>query len=95
MQCLAGPGDEVIVSEPIYATYEAVIGASGARMVTVPLRPEAVLEVSYDHLQHNRFRHATSMVRWRPDREPSSCTYEQLDTPVPMELADVFGTSAT
>ena len=41
LQCLAGPGDEVIVPEPIYATYEAVIGASGARMVTVPIRPEA------------------------------------------------------
>jgi arginine:pyruvate transaminase len=41
LQCLAGPGDEVVVPEPIYATYEAVIGASGARMVTVPLRPEA------------------------------------------------------
>jgi arginine:pyruvate transaminase len=41
LQCLAGPGDEVIVPEPIYATYEAVIGASGARIVTVPLRPEA------------------------------------------------------
>jgi arginine:pyruvate transaminase len=40
LQCLAGPGDEVIVPEPIYATYEAVIGAAGARMVTVPLRPE-------------------------------------------------------
>jgi len=41
LQCLAGSGDEVIVAEPIYATYEAVIGACGARMVTVPLRPEA------------------------------------------------------
>ncbi len=41
LHCLAGPGDEVIVPEPIYATYEAVIGACGARMVTVPLRPEA------------------------------------------------------
>ena len=40
IQCLAGPGDEIIVPEPIYATYEAVIGASGAQMVTVPLRPE-------------------------------------------------------
>ena len=40
-QCLAGPGDEVIVGEPAYATYEAVLGASGAKMVTVPLRPEA------------------------------------------------------
>jgi arginine:pyruvate transaminase len=40
LQCLAGPGDEVIVPEPVYNTYEAVIGAAGARMVTVPLRPE-------------------------------------------------------
>src|SRR5712691_6805497 len=40
MQCLAGPGDEVIAPEPIYATYPGVVGASGARMVTVPLRPE-------------------------------------------------------
>jgi arginine:pyruvate transaminase len=40
LQCLAGPGDEVIVLEPAYATYEAVVGATGARMVAVPLRPE-------------------------------------------------------
>jgi len=57
-----------------------------------PLRPELVVEVAYDHLQVDRFRHATSFVRWRPDRQPSSCTYAQLDTPVPTELADVFGT---
>jgi len=54
------------------------------------LRPEAVCEVSYDHLQESRFRHATSFVRWRPDREPSSCTYDQLDVPVPFELTKVF-----
>src|SRR5215468_10135444 len=40
LQCLAGPGDEVIVPEPVYATYEAVVGASGARLVTVPLCAE-------------------------------------------------------
>jgi ATP-dependent DNA ligase len=55
-----------------------------------PLRPELVCEVSYDHLQGDRFRHATSWRRWRPDREPSSCTYSQLDTPVPAELSQVF-----
>jgi ATP-dependent DNA ligase len=65
---------------------------AGKDMTWEPLRPEAVCEVSYDHLQENRFRHATSFVRWRPDREPSSCTYTQLDTPVPMELEGVFGT---
>jgi ATP-dependent DNA ligase len=56
-----------------------------------PLRPELVAEVTYDHLQVDRFRHATSFARWRPDRDPESCTYAQLDTPVPAELADVFG----
>jgi ATP-dependent DNA ligase len=55
-----------------------------------PLRPELVCEVSFDHLQDDRFRHATSFVRWRPDRQPDSCTYEQLDAPVPAELREVF-----
>jgi ATP-dependent DNA ligase len=46
--------------------------------------------VSYDHLQDDRFRHGTHFQRWRPDREPTSCTYAQLDTPVPTELFRVF-----
>jgi arginine:pyruvate transaminase len=50
LQCLAGPGDEVIVPEPIYATYEGVIGASGARMVTVPLQPETGFHPDLDAL---------------------------------------------
>jgi len=50
LQCLAGPGDEVIVPEPIYATYEAVIGASGARMVTVPLRADRGFHPDLDAL---------------------------------------------
>ena len=65
---------------------------AGKDMTWEPLRAEAVCEVSYDHLQEARFRHATSFVRWRPDRDPPSCTYAQLDTPVPMELSEVFGT---
>ncbi len=67
---------------------------AGKDMTWEPVRPEAVCEVSYDHLQQDRFRHATSFVRWRPDRDPASCTYAQLDTPVPMELNEVFGTSS-
>ena len=55
-----------------------------------PLRVELVCEVAYDHLQGDRFRHATSFRRWRPDRDPASCTYAQLDTPVPAELSTVF-----
>jgi len=55
-----------------------------------PLRPERVCEVAYDHLQGTRFRHATHFLRFRPDRSPSSCTYAQLDTPVPYELKNIF-----
>jgi ATP-dependent DNA ligase len=68
---------------------------AGKDMTWEPLRAEAVVEVSYDHLQQDRFRHATSFVRWRPDRDPTSCTYAQLDSPVPMELNEVFGTSSS
>lgn len=67
--------------------------SAGKDLSWEPLRPELVAEVSYDHLQGDRFRHATSFVRWRPDREPGSCTYGQLDSPVPAELAEVFGTT--
>ena len=56
-----------------------------------PLRPELVAEVAFDHLQGDRFRHATQFVRWRTDRAPSSCTYDQLDVAVPEELSAVFG----
>ena len=55
-----------------------------------PLRPELVVEVAYNQLQGDRFRHPAHFVRWRPDRDPSSCTYEQLDVAVPAELATVF-----
>jgi ATP-dependent DNA ligase len=56
-----------------------------------PVRTERVVEVSYDHLQGNRFRHATHFLRWRPDRTPASCTYAQLEAVVPAELALLFG----
>lgn len=52
-----------------------------------PLRPELVCEVAYDQLQGDRFRHATTFLRWRPDRSPQSCTYSQLDAAVPVELS--------
>lgn len=56
-----------------------------------PLRPELVCEVAYDHLQGDRFRHGTNFRRWRPDRRPETCTYDQLEVVVPQELATVFG----
>jgi ATP-dependent DNA ligase len=63
---------------------------AGRSMEWEPLRPELVVEVAFDHLQGDRFRHATSFVRWRPEREPRSCTYSQLETAVPEELEAVF-----
>lgn len=55
-----------------------------------PLRLELVAEVAYDQLQGRRFRHSSQFVRWRPDRRPDSCTYDQLDVTPPAELASVF-----
>jgi ATP-dependent DNA ligase len=55
-----------------------------------PLRPELVVEVRYDHMEGIRFRHTAQFVRWRPDRDPSSCTYDQLIEPVSFDLDGVF-----
>jgi ATP-dependent DNA ligase len=56
----------------------------------VPLRPVRVLEVRYDHMEGARFRHPPQFVRWRPDRDPASCGYAQLEQPVRFELAEVL-----
>jgi ATP-dependent DNA ligase len=65
--------------------------SQGKDMTWEPLRPELVCEVSYEHMQGERFRHAAHFQHWRPDRDPKSCTYDQLEVVVPSELADVFG----
>lgn len=56
-----------------------------------PLRIERVCEVKYDHLQGDRFRHATTFQRWRPDRSPAECRYDQLEVTPAFELARIFG----
>ena len=56
-----------------------------------PLRPERVCEVAYDHMQGTRFRHAAQFVRWRPDKRPRDCRYDQLEVTPPYELERVFG----
>jgi len=58
-----------------------------------PLRPELVVEVAYDHMQRDRFRHTAQFRRWRPDKSPAACTYEQLEVVPPQELREIFGTS--
>ena len=54
---------------------------AGKDLSFVPLRPELVVEVRYDHMEGARFRHTAQFSRWRPDRTPQSCTYEQLERP--------------
>jgi ATP-dependent DNA ligase len=56
-----------------------------------PLRVERVCEVTYDHLQGDRFRHAATFVRWRPDKRPADCRYDQLEVTPPAELTEIFG----
>ncbi len=56
----------------------------------MPLRPELVCEVAYDHMEGPRFRHTGQFRRWRPDRSPTSCTYAQLERPVRFDLAEVL-----
>jgi ATP-dependent DNA ligase len=63
---------------------------SGKDLSFVPLRPELVVEVAYDQMEGDRFRHTAQFRRWRTDRAPASCTYEQLDRPVSYDLASVL-----
>ncbi|MBO0681099.1 ATP-dependent DNA ligase [Mycolicibacterium sp. S2-37] len=62
---------------------------AGKDLSFVPLRPERVVEVRYDHMEGARFRHTAQFNRWRPDRDPRSCTYAQLDQPVTFRLGDI------
>ncbi len=63
----------------------------GRDLTWEPLRAERVCEVKYDHLQGDRFRHATTFLRWRPDKRPSDCRYDQLEVTAPFELTAIFG----
>ena len=63
---------------------------AGKDLTFVPLRPERVVEVRYDHMEGNRFRHTAQFVRWRPERDPRSCTFSQLEEPVRFDLSDVL-----
>jgi ATP-dependent DNA ligase len=64
--------------------------SAGKDLSWEPLRIERVCEVKYDHLQGDRFRHAAIFVRWRPDKRPADCRYDQLEVTPPAELAEIF-----
>jgi ATP-dependent DNA ligase len=65
--------------------------SAGKDLSWEPLRIERVCEVKYDHMQGDRFRHAAVFLRWRPDKQPSDCRYDQLEVTSPYELEKVFG----
>ena len=61
----------------------------------VPIRVERVVEVTFGQLESGRFRHGVQFVRWRPDRTPESCRYEQLDVASPVRFDDLLAESGT
>ena len=67
--------------------------SAGKDLSWEPLRIERVCEVKYDHMQGDRFRHAATFLRWREDKAPKDCRYDQLEVTPAFELADVFGAS--
>src|ERR1700730_2748937 len=66
--------------------------SAGKDLSWEPLRPELVVEVAYDHMQGNRFRHTAQFRRWRSDKRPQDCTFDQLEVVPPQELAAIFTT---
>ena len=65
--------------------------SAGKDLSWEPLRIERVCEVKYDHMQGDRFRHAAVFLRWRPDKQPRDCRYDQLEVTTAYELQKVFG----
>lgn len=67
--------------------------SQGKDLAWQPLRPELVVQVAYDHMQGDRFRHTAQFRRWRPDKNPRDCTFDQLEVVPPHELAEIFARS--
>jgi ATP-dependent DNA ligase len=72
-------------AKPLERRKESVLGAAAHR----------VCEVKYDHMQGDRFRHATTFVRWRPDKRPQECRYDQLEVTKPHELQSIFSSGSS
>ncbi len=86
-----GEWSEWAIANPDRAPGTQSRWSAGKDLSFTPLRPERVLEVKYDHMEGRRFRHTAQFKRWRPDRDPESCGYEQLEEPVSYNLATVLG----
>lgn len=85
-----GRWQEFLVGNPDRVPGTQSRWSSGKDLSFTPLRPERVLEVKYDAMEGRRFRHTAHFKRWRPDRDPLSCGYEQLEQPVSYDLASVL-----
>jgi ATP-dependent DNA ligase len=88
-------GQDAAATAPAGSTPQRMPGATsrwsaGKDLSWQPLRIERVCEVKYDHLQGDRFRHATTFLRWRPDKPPEACRYDQLEVVAPYELKKIF-----
>jgi ATP-dependent DNA ligase len=86
----SGAGQEEGARTPQSSAYSR--WNNGKDLSFTPLRPDLVVEVRYEHMEGERFRHTAQFNRWRPDRDPRSCTYEQLEEVVKYDLADVLRT---
>jgi ATP-dependent DNA ligase len=64
--------------------------SAGKTLEWQPLRPELVAEVGYEAMEGDRFRHPARFVRWRPDRDPRSCDYSQLERPIRFDVDRVL-----
>ena len=69
--------------------------SAGKNLAWEPLRIERVCEVRYDHMQGDRFRHAAFFLRWRPDKRPQDCRYDQLEVTRPYELGKIFSSGSS
>ena len=90
-----GEWSEFLVANPGRVPGTQSRWSQGKDLSFVPLRPERVLEVKYDHMEGRRFRHTAHFKRWRPDRDPESCGYEQLEEPVGYELSRILSGGAS
>ncbi|MCD4526702.1 ATP-dependent DNA ligase [Nocardioides sp. cx-173] len=86
----AGPESAQAIANPDRVPGTQSRWSAGKDLSFTPLRPERVLEVKYDAMEGRRFRHTAHFKRWRPDRDPESCGYEQLEQPVRYDLATVL-----
>lgn len=85
-----GHWNETLIANPDRVPGTQSRWSEGKDLSFTPLRPERVLEVGYDHMEGRRLRHTAQFKRWRPDRDPESCGYDQLEEPVSYNLARIL-----